>query len=243
MKKNILFIIMLLSSCVKEEINIPLGILTKDKLTKNQWSNYGMLFSYGYLMTFKADGTYTEEFIGEGCGGGSGKYTLVGNTLHLIAAENSLCPEDNSFVENVICKLIPESADPFYSESLKCGLASYYGSSLKPVGTNILIKDVESVIIEPRKVLAKTNIMIREKPSIKSKSYNCPQSDENANFQVPYFPKGRELVLYARTAKKEKINNIEDYWYFAQQDLDWYTSCAVSNRYTSMVWVFGGYLN
>ncbi|MEI1310396.1 hypothetical protein, partial [Leptospira venezuelensis] len=211
--------IILLVSCIKEETNTPLGILTKDKLLKNQWSSFGMLFSYGNMMTFKMDDSYIEEFIGEGCGGNSGKYTLVGNTVHLVASENSLCPGDDNFVENIVCKLIPESSDPFYSESLKCGLASYYGSSLKPIGTNIIIKDVESVIIEPRKVLAKTNIMIREKPSIKSKSYSCPQNNGTDYFQVPYFPEGRELVLYARTVKKEKINGIEDYWYFAQQDL------------------------
>ncbi len=248
-----LIIILCLCNCAKDEIslrnksipkeepNIAFSILTKDKLIKNDWSNYGRLFTYGNLMVFKEDGSYTEEFVGEGCGIiNSGKYTLVNGILTLNAKRNPSCPVEK-FVEKKLCKLIPESPDPFYSESLRCGQSTYYGNP-KPVGTIIKIKDTESMIIEPRKVVATTNIMIREKPSIKSKSYNCSQGPDDGYREIPYFPKGQELLLYARSMEKERINNIEDYWYFAQQDLDWYASCSVSDKYTSRVWIFGGYI-
>ncbi|TGM10996.1 hypothetical protein EHQ81_18055 [Leptospira selangorensis] len=180
--------------------------------------------------------TFTEELVGEGCLGYSGTFSFNNNELILIGEKESPCGPDG-FIAKRVCKLVSQSADPFYFESLICDGGTYYGSGLKPAGSMIKIQDVDAVIIEPRTAIARANIKIREKPSLSSKSYNCRLESEEF---VPFFPKGRELALHARTLKKEKVNGKEAYWYFVRPDLDGYVSCSVDTNYTSLVWIFGG---
>ena len=227
---------------IKEKSDIKLTKLTNKKIINNEWTTHGELFSYGNILTFKNDNTYTEEFLGEGCGVlNSGTYSLSEDIVTLIGKNNPECPSED-LDEKRNCKINKESKDPFFSKSIICGKNLYFGEK-KPIGTIILINDIESVIIETIVVSAQTNIKVREKPSLNSKSYKCYFNVDGINVsELTYFPKGRELILIARTSKKEVIDKIEDYWYFAQQDFDWYEHCSTSNKYTSRVWVFGGYL-
>ncbi|WP_162267492.1 hypothetical protein [Leptospira santarosai] len=235
MNKTILFIILLVTNfAIKSS---PFSTINmEEKLLNHEWTGFGVLFTYGTMITFAKDKTFNEKLIGEGCIGYSGTFSFNGNQIILTGENESACGPDGFHAKRV-CKLVSQSMDPFYSESLICDDGVYYGSGLKPVGATIKIQNVDAVIIEPRKIVARVNIKIREKPLVSSESYFCQlEGGEN----VPFFPKGRELVLYARTLKKEKITGKEAYWYFARQDLDWYTPCFVKNDYTSLVWVFGG---
>ncbi|PKA22365.1 hypothetical protein CH381_31295 [Leptospira sp. mixed culture ATI2-C-A1] len=218
--------------------------ISKVLLMNEDWTTYGKLYSYGHGIEFDGKGKFKYEFHGEGgCESNfSGTYFIESNILYMNPDLKNSCLENkNRPPKKISCSIESNPKDPFYEAYLNCGKYSFYGPFLKKTGENINLFGNDAIIILPKKVFSKTNIKVRENPSTNAKFYECNSKSEK-NFTNPYLPKGRELKLLARTLNKEVINGIEDYWYFAKEDFDWYESCIVNNKNTSMVWVFGGFV-
>jgi hypothetical protein len=218
--------------------------ISKNLLLNENWTTYGKLYSYGHGIQFDEKGKFKYEFHGEGgCESNfDGTFSIESNTLILHPdLKNSCLESKNRPPKKISCTIESRPKDPFYDAYLNCGKYSFYGPFQKKPGEKINLFGHDAIIILPKTVFSKTNIKVRENPSTNANFYECNSRSEK-NFSNPYLPKGRELKLLARTLNKEAINGIEDYWYFAKEDFDWYESCIVTNKNTSKVWIFGGYV-
>ncbi len=240
-KKNIsisiLFYFLFITIINPEEVKI----LTKDLLIKNEWNSNGYLFNYGGVIQFNLKGDYKAYLAAEGGGDCSssseGSYRIEGGTLFLYFKDN--CSKNND-PKSLKCIINSNSKDPFFHSFLDCGEAKYYGAFKRKAGEQINFFGTEAIIIDPKIVKSKTNIKVRQAPSTTAKYYDCNIKDSST---VPYLPKDRKLEIRARTVQKDTINGIENYWYLAREDFDWYESCIITNRTHNMVWVFGEYIN
>ena len=78
--------------------------------------------------------------------------------------------------------------------------------------------------------------MFRESPDKAGKLIVCKNPDpESKSYSA--LPKGMHLIVLARTKEKASVGKWENFWYYVDPNIDWYSSCSSMTG-----WVFGEFV-
>ncbi|MCB1190458.1 MAG: hypothetical protein H7A23_16200 [Leptospiraceae bacterium] len=197
---------------------------------------------YGWYIQFMKDGSYTENFEGEGCGGYKGHYTKDGQKIKLIPEKNPGCLNE-SRKENNIC-YIKEAPDSLYSSlKLVCGKEEFFSKKdERKDGEEVKIGSIEVVIISPKGGYVTNDVIyFRKGPGKNFDSISCSfEGDDPSSFDKhrATLPKETSLYVIARTKTKEKIDKHENYWYYVSPQTGWY-SAGCKEKFG---WVYGEFI-
>lgn len=97
-------------------------------------------------------------------------------------------------------------------------------------GTSKIYKGVPVVAMGLAKGVTTTNVKIREKPSINSRSLDYIKAPYETDAVMQSVPAGTEVVIIARTRDRDKVQSWSNYWYL------------VSMGFTTEVWMFGEFV-
>ncbi len=212
--------------------------LDKDILVNNNWSNLSKLHEWGYKISFSKDNEFTIEVIGEGGDVSGGKF-LVKDNIVTLTWENHHSGKET---KRILCYLTFVTDDPFYTQALECSdkISYYQSSSLKKTGSEITIFKTKAILVLEKKMVAKSNVKLREYPNRSARVSECISYHHGEN-KLSYLPAGTSVIIYARTLKMETIDEKSEYWYFVRHLIDGY--CTYSNgESTPTGWVFGAYI-
>jgi hypothetical protein len=214
------------------------------ELIKDEWGPED--FGAGYYIEFKADGTFQENFQGEGCGGYDGKFRIEGQTIFLEATSKECTRPNRS------CTMRKNETSPFASLQLDCGRdqncrpgADCDGDS-QYFRKNSRLEEGVQRTVDGRAVLTMgqpnwkttTNVKYRAEPHMAATAYKCKYGDTNP-VEYDYIPEGRSVTVIARLPELERVGDWTNYWYYVQPEDDWYAGGCDPRR----GWVFGEFLS
>lgn len=180
----------------------------RKRLVENLW---GPIHGWGMFTRFHADGTFDSNFQGEGTGEAHGLFSVLGpdrislNTIE--AGEQRL-----EGLDNVDCTFRRDTDSVFKEWLLDCGSHQYYDTtSIVPAGQRRRLSSIPAVTMGAAKAKTTTRVRIRQEPNTASKELECGGYGTPT---VPYADTNTDLSVFARTEKKEKVQNWTNYWYF-----------------------------
>lgn len=218
------------SGCKKEE---PL-VITAEYLSGSKWGpDNGR---YGWFIEFRKDGTYDENFAGEGCGGYKGTYAIINKAVVLNANQKDACTPDQKPVVNRKCAVEKDEKSLYRTVKMVCdGQYGYHRlDSTAAADRPVDIQGVPAVSMGARNAEVKEAVMFRASPDKSGKVITCKDHEAKA---MGALPKGMQLIVLARTKDKVRVGNWENYWYFVDPNIDWYSSCDSGEG-----WVFGEFV-
>jgi hypothetical protein len=135
-------------------------------------------------------------------------------------------------MDKTICTYKNNDNGLLYNSYFKCdnGFYLYNESDKTTEGEKRQIDNTPVRTIGYKMAITTSNVKIRKKPSLKSKSiiYNS-----EAYGKKPYVPKGVEIAVIARTAQKDKIGDWNNYWYYVNV-FDYFNN--------NLVWMYGEFI-
>jgi hypothetical protein len=241
--KNILLSIVSLS-CSLGTVNIQKEseiIFNINNVENYEWHMKGDYFYDWHIKFNKKEKSFKEYFIGEGCGGYSGSYSISNELLILkkdTNDKNDCIPKGLPKIRKCNIKIDYESSiSPI---TLDCGREYKYWNSDYLVKPNLIRKINDEKILTLGLSLGKTTerVRVRENPTISSKFYKCWEMKENEPEIFNSLNTNKNLILIGRTLEKSKINQWNNYWYYVYIGVDWYEGC--DSRYG---WIFGEFVD
>ena len=221
-----------ISGCKKEEAIV----VTADYLAASKWGPSNG--RYGWYIEFRKDGTYDENFAGEGCGGYKGTYAIANNAVVLNTNQKDACTPDQKPVVNRKCVVEKDDKGLYRDVKMVCdGLFGYHRQdSVAAADRQVDIQGVPAVSMGARNAVVKETVMFRVSPDKSGKVITCKGAgpDEKSSSALP---KGMQLIVLARTKEKARVGNWENYWYYVDPNIDWYSSCDAGEG-----WVFGEFI-
>ena len=118
---------------------------------------------------------------------------------------------------------------------IKCDNGIYLRSDKFKVKEGIKgrINGIEAISMGGKKGVTTENVRIRPKPTIDSKYLEYSNEIEG---KLPYYPKGWDVIIYARTLNKDKIGKWNNYWYYVE------LVCDSREMESGWVWVYGEFI-
>jgi len=222
--------------------------IDKGFLTKKTFI-YGTLIS-GSELKFASDGTYTYEYGSEGVSWyNRGTYSIKGDIVVLkpdfcSTHREGTAGDCGETMGEASCSIRTTPDDLYYYKYLTCiskknknAVATNDASMPLPVeqsrvksGTSKIFKGVPVITMGLAKGITITNVKIREKPSVNSKSLEYYKEIYGPGGEYQSVPAKTEVVVIARTRDREKVQSWNNYWYL------------VSVGFNSEVWMFGEFV-
>ncbi|MCT8335919.1 hypothetical protein NUH30_19690, partial [Leptospira sp. 85282-16] len=210
------------------EINKKL-LESKIWLSKNEW----------WELEFKENNFYAKQTFGDGGEYCNGIFNISKNRVQFLP--NDCNDRSNNYpIQKMQCTLVDDLLHFKYSQKLFCNNNEIFWNynSIIPEGSIRSISGNEAYILRDRYFRTTSNLKIRKFPSVNSKSLQCTSDEINGDYlQRNYLNKNTRIVAYARTINTDKINELEEYWYYISTTTGWNSYCE--DEYG---WVFGGYL-
>jgi hypothetical protein len=157
-----------------------------------------------------------------------GNYEISGNNVLLHPAkcfryENGPEKNCNETIGEATCYLEKKNDSIFYSTYLKCKSKNnkdMFDTFEYPVedsrikaGETKKVDTIEVVTTGRKSAVTTANVKIRVKPSVSAKEIEFRLYPD---FRSPFVPEKQFITVYARTLKKEKVQNWENYWYYIE---------------------------
>lgn len=209
-----------------------------------------------FYLRFNADNTYI--LATEGNGGGftinTGKFSLKDDKFHLTAQRcyylpdgdpsnfskitgketgiKSICGQDESFGNVITAKIVSDEKSLYFKEYLNLNGRMFGVTGTEPKsGEAKSYYGIDVIIVGRKEGITTTSVKTRSNPSGNSTSecysYDLGEEDE----VIQQIEKNEKVTVLARTVSKEKVGNIEDYWYLVEPA---YYDCKI--------WIHGQYL-
>jgi hypothetical protein len=248
MKKIIFSSIIVLALLLVTFLMAGDDIIDQTFLTKNSFK-YGTVISSSELI-FLSDGTYAYEYGSEGMNWfNRGTFSIKSNTVYLKpdfcsshkegAAGN--CAET---MGEAFCSIQTRPNDLYYYKYFICtsknnknavsvnvaAMPFAVENSKNKAGASRIFKGIPVVTMGLVKGVTTTNVKIREKPSINSKSLDYNKDMYSPDTVQQSVPAATEVIVIARTRDRDKVQNWNNYWYL------------VSMGFTSEVWMYGEFV-
>lgn len=238
MKKIILLIIILLYvgiNLVPQDLKF-----TKDLLILSKWvpKDGGI----GYWLEFDKYNNYTISFEGEG--GGQeihGEYLIENNVLILNVkdiTENRIPPNDLK-IKRTEWKIYEDNENLFYTIKITSNNNYTFWRQESKINPNEIrhVDNNKIIIVKMQTTEILYNTKVRKGPGKNYDSYNFKTIEDKMIY--PYLPKdwNADIIVIGRTENIEKIDNMEDYWYYCEINIGLYYE-GPSNG-----WIYGGLLN
>jgi len=217
-------------------------------LTKNPFK-YGTVISSSELV-FSNDGTYLYEYGSEGQNWyNRGTYTIKNDTVYLkpdfcSSHKEGTAVDCGETMGEAQCSIKTMPNDLYYYKCFTCtskmnknAVSTNVAAMPFPVenskikaGTSKIYRGIPVVTMGLVKGATTTNVKIREKPSISSKSLEYVKAPYETDAILQSVPAATEVVVIARTRDRDKVQNWNNYWYL------------VSMGFTSEVWMYGEFV-
>jgi len=201
---------------------IPVFILSaaglkKSKLLNIQWVNNPGGYE-NYTIEFKTNGRADYSYRGYEAGSQYlYQYIVVGNKV-ILTKPKHIKMDILEPPKRIECSLVQDTTSLHIMEKLVCnGKKLIFNNTTKkvPSGTP---REVEgtSVIVWNKKMTTTWNLIIRTKPSIKSKKkfYHIAKNNDQTLVLQKSLPKGKKVYALARTISKMKVGKWNNYWYY-----------------------------
>lgn len=243
MKKTVLVILIISAAAAAYASQF-----TKQWLAASEFSDHGTI--WGARLCFKADGLYEIEYSSEGWDWrDSGTYEISGSGVTLRPSVCSGRPyrtsADAEFSMGEAEATITEKPD-----DLRYG--SYLSVKSKYNRRNLVGQDIEadtlffpvkeSILKNARRSCRGTpvitmgcaqgvtvsNVKIRSAPAVSAESMTYATS--HGEDEKPFVPEGTKVTVLARTVKKDRVKDRENYWYL------------VNVGYEEKVWMYGEFV-
>ncbi len=255
MHKSILIIalLLLLSPVILAE---EISINSIEQIINRKYS-YSYIIGGGELQFFK-NNTYKISYGSEGWyWNDEGTYQTKNGKVYLYPTKCTPDQKDDQghykfTMGDAICSLFASHNSLDYMLGIKC-VSTYnkkhlWGDNLGddkmifddntakvPEGSKRKIKDIPVITMDMKKGATISNVKIRERPSVNSKSLQYQKglyADDAKTF--PYVPSDTDVIIIARTVNREKVENWNNYWYYVNVG----TYVGVENG----VWLFGEFV-
>lgn len=205
-----------------------------DSIQNSGFGSNGLSHALG--LSFSNNGKYQFTYGSEGIyWHNEGTYKIEEDKVLLNALVCKEREDDKDSIKckntfgNGYCKVEDPKWNYFFRKVLACyskGNSDPFGLILDPTnrfefpipelriqtGEKIVLYGTPAISMRDELALTTSDVKIREKPNINSKSY--PYFEDLYLASLPYVPKNTEIILQARTIEKEKIKNWENYWYY-----------------------------
>ncbi len=267
--KNIFFLLLLVifvMSCSKSKTDYSKLVQNyknlsdkdiKEKLFAGNWDTGVLGVNYD-VITFKAN-SYGYESIGwEEITSSNGTYYLKNKMIYLNEKHKKSKKSHETIYanwKNVTCKIKPVPESLFYFEQLVCRgkengeklhVSFWNRNVLAHAKKEITIDGIKSITISPSIYKVIDAVKIRSKPSVKSKvlSYSELKGKNSTELKTyKYIPKGKEIVVLAKTRKKYKIGKWSNYWYYITK-FKWFSPDRgfPSPIFKKKAWVYGEFV-
>lgn len=235
-----------MSSCSELEI-------TNKLLIEHNWTpNYG---ETGFILNFNENNEFkiiANVQSGEGC---TGTYIILNNVL--IITINNIFPAtaELKMYKNKEYKFYLKNSNTsvFYTQYLQCEDDKlYFGNIFWNQDSKVppnSVRDLDGIkIITTEEMMAQTtdNVFFREKPNVNSRKYklHIENWDEGTSVDSFFLPIGGKIKILCRSYNKQKIGDLNNYWYYVLFDnvsyLYFEKPLKYSNKFTA--WVYGGYI-
>ena len=106
--------------------------------------------------------------------------------------------------------------------------------SIVPINSSRIIGGTKALKVDYTEHKIIKNARMRKEPNISSEYYSVKI---NSNI-IGYIEKGRTVFTLARTANKERIEDMNDYWYYCHTTWDGYSG----EDGPFYCWIYGGLL-
>lgn len=221
--------------------------LSIERLEKTLWQS---LINNDFLKfdnnTFRLD-----RFLGTYIVIASGSYKIEANRLIL----NVEYKENDKIPNNLVYEYQQSNDNLLYTVYLKA-VENYEEmqnrfwakDSNVPEGSKRFINGIEVIRLKEAVYITLENLNARENPNINSKKFYF----RGPELLKEYLPKGFKVIIIARTIKKEKISEWENYWYFVkpyeggiwrfklEDESEWMDRMKRPDRY--YCWVYGQFI-
>ncbi|NCQ71899.1 MAG: hypothetical protein GPI97_23325 [Microcystis aeruginosa W13-16] len=205
-----------------------------------EWHMKGDYFYDWHIKFNKKQKRYTEYFIGEGCGGYDGSYSISNDIIILKKDNDSNDCFPMKMSKNRKCKISIDYDSAISPITLICDdNLQYFNSDIK-TEKNILKEINGEQILTLGLIQGKTTdrVKIREKPDVNSKFFKCFEMSEMNVKDYNSLGKNKFLVFIGRSVEKTKVENWNNYWYYVYVATDWYEGCE--SRYG---WIYGEFIS
>jgi hypothetical protein len=211
-------------------------VLTNKNLSSTIWIPSPGPGGYMALLVFYLDNVFKMGWVPSGCDT-IGKYEIVDKNKVRLYDFKSNYENNKNNKREIVLELKNLKNNFWYNEMLansENSITYYPFGAESKLNKKYKLNDIDVIKLKGEYV-AKTNLKIREKPTINSKTI------ENSNYSFQYdfpeyidmFLKGDDFKILGRTIKKDIINNKENYWYL----IKFYEYNTFKNG-----WVFGEYI-
>lgn len=216
--------------------------LSKDYLCSTIWGPFDGRF--GLYIEFNSDNTLKLYSFDETLSKSNGEYYIKNDKLISKIYKNYSMFEylPNEFKKKSITWILKNEENTiWYTKKLVSdnGLEFWDMNSKVKNGTIVTYKNIKMMVIMPEEIKLKNNTNAREKPGINEKKIEFITSDNAKQKVISYIPKDHTVRIYARTLKKERLQDMEDYWYYCELLYSWMANTTNKSRYG---WIYGGIL-
>ena len=220
--------------------------ISKPLLLKNVWGPEAM--SLGYYIEFQEPNKYVKNFGGPGSWQCSGTFQIASGKLLLSRGEFDPLetPRENMNCESMKCQLVPDNKSLYRNLKLSCDPSKYEYFLKSATATPGMERKVDAqrvVTMGTKTAILKTAMKVRVQPNSKAQAYFL-ESMGTETTNRDSLPEKHEITLLARSLKKDKVGSSENYWYFADLDLE-LSYCARLQKEKgcrSTGWIFGEWL-
>lgn len=209
-----------------------------------------------FYLRFNADNTYV--LATEGNGGGftvnAGKFSLKDDKFNLTAQRcyyfpdgdrsnfskitgkesgvKSVCGQNESFGNIITAKIISDEKSLYFKEYLVLNGRVFGVAGTEPKsGEAKNYYGIDVIIVGRKEGITTTSVKTRSTPSENSTLGVCYSDDLGEEDEIiQRIEKNETVTALARTIFKQKVSNIEDYWYL------------VKPAYDCEIWIHGQYL-
>lgn len=231
MRRRFLFIIVFMLPVITDS---EPPVMSSAVLTKSFWGTEKDEF--GYALTFSPNGTVTERFMGEGCGGVSGRYQIQGSSVTINLVPSPGCDPG---VGRRTCVLEETPESLYRTLKLRCegGESFWRADSVSPAGKSVHLT-VPAITMGKLTATTTTEVKFRAAPDVKAGEFQCAGGTLEKPVKLPYLDKDHQLTVLARTENQVKVQNWTNYWYYVRPSVDWYLGgCDAEEG-----WVFGEFV-
>lgn len=247
--KNIIIVTM--TTLVLGSVSILTG--TDQKIDRNFLTEkpfkYGTVISTSELV-FTPQGTYIYGYGSEGVNWyNRGTYSIIKETVFLkpdfcSTHKDGTAMDCAETMGEAQCSIQSRPNDLYYHSYFICtsmknknavstnvaAMPFAIEKSKVKAGASRIFKGIPVVTMGTARGVTATNVKIREKPSVNSKSLEYVKEPYETDAVFESVPAGTEVVVIARTRDRDRVQNWNNYWYL------------VSAGVTSEVWMYGEFV-
>lgn len=195
---------------------------------KGDWINNPLYSHGGYgKMAKVGDDTIEVGFWGPGGSTMEASYTVQGDSLKYTITKAQYMQEKDKGKKGT-CRIVKLKDNPYFQEELSCTgvIGSYLDTSqdgyyVPKVFRTFLSKDTPRKIqgTDTLSILKKGTVndtaYLRSAPNVSAKPLDCTIYEEDKKVhEGQVIPKGRNLLVIAKTKTKFKVQKWENHWYY-----------------------------